>query len=70
MGLELADDDLRLADAFEQRGAALQALLRPTRRSSPGSVRSRSMRAVAMTPASRASLKRLRCPLFTAGSRS
>ena len=29
MGLELADDDPLLADAFEQRGAALQALLRP-----------------------------------------
>ena len=28
MGLELADDDLRLAEAFEQRGAALEALLR------------------------------------------
>jgi tRNA A-37 threonylcarbamoyl transferase component Bud32/tetratricopeptide (TPR) repeat protein len=29
VGLELADDDPRLADAFEQRGAALEALLRP-----------------------------------------
>jgi tetratricopeptide (TPR) repeat protein len=29
MGLELADDDPQLADAFEQRGAALLALLRP-----------------------------------------
>jgi tetratricopeptide (TPR) repeat protein/tRNA A-37 threonylcarbamoyl transferase component Bud32 len=29
IGLELADDDPQLADAFEQRGAALLALLRP-----------------------------------------
>jgi tetratricopeptide (TPR) repeat protein len=29
MGLELADDDPLLADAFEQRGTALHALLRP-----------------------------------------
>ena len=29
MGLELVDDDPRLADAFEQRGTALQALRRP-----------------------------------------
>jgi tRNA A-37 threonylcarbamoyl transferase component Bud32/tetratricopeptide (TPR) repeat protein len=29
MGLELADDDPRLAEAFEQRGAALHALLKP-----------------------------------------
>ena len=29
LGLELNDDDPLLADAFEQRGAALQALLRP-----------------------------------------
>ena len=29
MGLELTDDDPLLADAFEQRGTALQALLKP-----------------------------------------
>ena len=62
MRLELADDDRLLADAFEQRGAALEALRRPDEAITAWSVRSRYIRAVAMTLAWCVLLKRLHSP--------